>query len=78
MSNDKYDYGFSFYTQARMECALGANESAISSLANAFDHGYTFSIERYEYDPGLSQLFDEPEFIKLLDPLDLNGFDSGN
>jgi len=68
-ADDPYDYGATPYAQATILSVLGEYPEALDKLEEAYDAGFTFNYWRYDNDPTLRPLFEEPRFRSLMDPL---------
>jgi hypothetical protein len=66
----EYYPGESEYQQAILYVAMGDKKSAMIKLLGAIDHGAIFYKENMEFDPYLMPIFDEPDFQKIIHPLE--------
>ncbi|RLD20176.1 MAG: hypothetical protein DRI69_06825 [Bacteroidetes bacterium] len=67
--SDPHDYGRSDYMLAVMSMIEGDRASALFLLKQAYQSGYQFSEFRYQNDIDLMPLFEDPEFLDLITPL---------
>jgi len=69
-NNDPYDYGKYAYLNGVMSAIMGEKNDAIDYLSKAYLKGYRFSGVTYQNDPDLKSVWDNPEFIALMNPLE--------
>ncbi len=60
--------GFAFYYMATIKCNENKNGEALQLLRKALKHGVGFTPTRYNFDPNLKPMWDEPEFIAFTSP----------
>jgi tetratricopeptide (TPR) repeat protein len=67
----QYSYGLVPYQQAAIYAHLGQPQTALNKIEEAIQNGCKFySFGRFETDPDLMILHDDPRFQKLMKPLE--------
>lgn len=62
----KYDFGYTYYEMARVHLANNDIDTALDNLKKSVDEGRLFYLTFFDRDWYLKELWDNPEFEKLL------------